>query len=96
MSRHKMTGRIRAQIADMTGLPVDVVGNAPIFQMLSDRELILEGVRNLEHYDEASARIRTDAMSVEISGKRLQIKCLANRNISVSGRIESITLDRTK
>ncbi len=96
MSKHKMTGEISARIAEATGLPVDVLGAAPIFQMLSDREMIVEGVRNLDYYDDSSARIHTGKIGIVISGKRLYIKCLANQNICVSGKIEKIELIRTE
>lgn len=96
MSKHKVTKEIRARIAEATGLPVDVLGSEPFFQMLSDREIIVEGVRNLEYYDDVCVRIRTDKLVIELTGKCLCVKCLANQNISVSGRIENISLIRTE
>lgn len=62
MSKHKVTNEIRARIADKTGLPVDVLGKEAVFQLFSSREMILEGVRRLEYYDECYARIRTGCM----------------------------------
>ena len=94
MSKHKMTNEIRTRIADKTGLPVDVLVQEAVFQLFSDREMILEGVRCLEYYDEGYARILTVCMLIEITGARLVIKCLANQNISVSGQIEHIDLER--
>ena len=94
MSKHKVTNEIRARIADKTVLPVDVLGKEAVFQLFSDREMILEGVRRLEYYDECYARIRTGCMFIEITGAKLVIKCLANQNISVSGQIEHIDLER--
>lgn len=94
MSKHTISKDIGAKLADVTGLPLDVLGSQPIFQMYSDREMIVEGAQNLEYYDECSARIRTGHMCVCVAGRGLVIKCLANRNICVCGCIETIGLER--
>lgn len=93
MSKHTINRRPGAVLADFTGLPLDVIGSHPIFQMYSNREMIVEGAESLEYYDECSARIRTRQNCVCIEGRGLTIKCLANKNISVCGMITCIRME---
>ena len=96
MSKHTISKDLGARLADATGLPLDVLGSQPVFQMYSDREMIVEGVQNLEYYDECLARMRTGTLCVCVYGRGLIIKCLANCNISVCGFIERIELERSR
>lgn len=75
------------------GLPVYAISSAPILQMFSEKELIIEGAECLVYYDETVVKIRTKRMIVTASGRALSIKCLANDNIAVCGIINNINLE---
>ena len=92
MSKHTNVRGIRAAMSDFTGLPIDVLGTKPLFEMYSDREMIIEGAEELEYYDENCVRIRSGNMIIGIHGDNLFIKCLANKNIAVCGKISEIYL----
>ena len=94
MSKHKTVRTIGDRICDFTGLPLDAVAGKPVFQMISNREMIVEDVKSLEYYDDAGAKMRKSEMSVSVTGKNIIIKCLANKNISVCGLITDIHIER--
>lgn len=94
MRKHSLSKALGERLADSSGLPLDLLTQAPLLQLLSDRELIVEGAKHLERYECDFVRIRTQRMYVCIQGHELSLKCLANQNISVCGRIEEIHLER--
>ncbi len=95
MSKHN-NRTISSSISEITGLPLEILGKAPIFQLFSDRELIIEGAKNIEYYDELCVKVMTDKIHVTVNGERLVIKCLANKNLSVCGDISMIQLERIR
>ncbi len=76
-----------------TGLPMCALNGAPILQMFSEKEVIIEGAECLVYYDETVVKIRTKKLLVTTSGRGLSIKCLANDNIAVCGMINNINLE---
>ncbi len=96
MSKHTNNRGLRATLSDLTSLPLEAVGRAPLFQMFSDREMIIEGAEILEYYDDSLAKIRSGGMSISVGGTNLIIKCLANKNIAVSGRINNIEIENVR
>lgn len=93
MSKHN-NRNIVTNLSRATGLPLDLLGNGPLMHLYRDNELIVEGTKNLEHYDECCVRIRLDKSTVTVNGNGLCIRCLANNNLCVYGEIYSIALDR--
>ncbi len=75
-------------------LPVVAITEGAVFQMLSDREILIEGVRHLDYYSENNVRIRTKHMYIRIYGRGLQLKCLAGGNMAVCGLLERLELER--
>ncbi len=94
MRKHTERIDFKNKVSNISGLPLDVLGRQPVFQMCSDREIIIEGAENLEYYDECTTRIRTCRNITTVNGKNLSIKCLANKNIAVCGVIDRIELER--
>ena len=70
-----------------------ISSSTPIFQMISDKELIIEGASTLLYYDDAIVKIKSNFMYITISGYNLSIKCLANENLAVCGKISDIKTD---
>ena len=92
MSKH-ITKKALNNISDKCGFPLDVTVNAPVIQIFSDREIIVEKAKKLEYHDDSISKIKTSDMLVCIYGKKLKIKFLENKNISVSGYLEKITFE---
>lgn len=67
--------------------PVDYV-----FHLYSGKELIIEGAKSIDHYDEDNIKLNLGKMSVNIKGKGLHMKFLANMNLAIIGFVEGIEL----
>ena len=92
MSKNNNRG-ILSNLSEISDLPIDIIAGRPLFHLYSDRELIIENAKNLEYYDENSVRISLDKMTVSVRGKDLCIKFLANFNMTVSGYIETVSIE---
>jgi sporulation protein YqfC len=92
MSKH-ITKKALKNISDKCGFPLDVTIKSPMIQIFSDREIIVENAKKIEYHDENISKIRTSDMLVCICGKKLKIKFLENKNVSVSGYLEKITFE---
>ena len=92
MSKIKNRGII-SKMAEISDLPLDIARGSPLFQMYSDRELLIECVKNIEYYDERRIKIRTCNMFVTIGGNSLNIRFLTNKNMIVSGCVESVSME---
>ena len=95
MSKNKIRG-VGKTIADITGFPICTGGALPVFQMISDRELIIEGVTGIDFYDEACVKTETGKMNICICGCNLVIKFMCNNNIAVCGTISEIQIEHKK
>ena len=92
MSKIKNRGII-SKMAEISELPLDIARGSPLFQLYSDRELLIECVKNIEYYDERRIKIRTCNMFVTIVGNSLNIRFLTNKNMIVSGCEESVSME---
>lgn len=92
MSKIKNRGII-SKMAEISDLPLDIARGSPLFQLYSDRELLIECVKNIEYYDERRIKIRTCNMFVTIGGNSLNIRFLTNKNMIVSGCVESVSME---
>ena len=92
MSKIKNRGII-SKMAEISDLPLDIARGSPLFQLYSDRELLIECVKNIEYYDERRIKIRTCNMFVTIGCNSLNIRFLTNKNMIVSGCVESVSME---
>ena len=80
-------------ISNVSGLPLELLGSNPVFHMYSDNEIIIEGAKNIEHYDEQNVRILINKICLNVYGDNLCIKCLLNGNLSVLGTVAEIKIE---
>lgn len=84
---------IITNLSRLSGLPIDMLSGSPMFHLYSHNELVIEGVRSIEHYDTECVKIKAIKCFISVSGRNLCIKCLADKNLSVCGNIEGITFE---
>ncbi len=76
-----------------TDLPPDFVIGMPVIRMAFNREMFIEDVGFLEHYDRESIKLYQKKLCISIFGKELEIKFLADNNIRIVGTITSINFE---
>ena len=95
MSKHNNRNASLKRICN-SELAINTLCSKPLLHLYSDKELIIEGVNDLDYYDEECVRIAFEKKTMSIKGKHLCIKCLANMNLSVSGIIENVSFEHLK
>ena len=60
------------------------------FEINSNKEVIIEGCKNILQYDENIVRISVKGMAVSFLGRNLEIKCLTTDSLIVQGFITSV------
>lgn len=52
--------------------------------------MVIEGYRGILEYDDNLLRIRVKGMSLSVWGSNLQLKCMNDENVIITGRLAQI------
>ncbi len=77
----------------MSGLPLDAVTDCPYIKMCSNREITIEDAGKLLHYEKELVKVSQHKKNIVVEGEKLDIVCLANKDIRVCGIIEKISFE---
>ena len=75
-------------------IPEEVYTNVPKITITGFSESILENYKGILEYEEFFASISTHIGIVNINGYNLNLEKMTNDDIKITGKIESIELDR--
>lgn len=75
-------------------IPQEVCTNTPKFTIVGFEELIIENHKGILEYEEFLVRINTHMGIVNINGFNLNLETMTNDDIRVTGKIDSIDLER--
>ena len=75
-------------------IPEEVYTNVPKITITGFSEIILENYKGILEYEEFFASISTHIVIVNINGYNLNLEKMTNDDIKITGKIESIELDR--
>ena len=75
-------------------IPEEVYTNVPKITMTGFSEIILENYKGILEYEEFFSSISTHIGIVNINGYNLNLEKMTNDDIKITGKIESIELDR--
>ncbi len=59
-------------------------------EMKSNREVIIEGCKSIEEYDENMVKVKVKKMVISFFGRNLEIKCLTPDSLVIEGFITSV------
>ena len=77
-------------------LPQEVYSNVPKLTITGFNEIILENYKGILEYEEFFASISTYIGIVNINGFNLNLEKMTNDDIKITGKIESIEIERTE
>ena len=80
----------------MLELPQEVYSNTPKLTITGFNEIVLENYKGILEYEEFFASISTHIGIVNINGYNINLEKMTNDDIKITGKIESIELDRTE
>lgn len=77
-------------------LPKEVCSNIPKVIITGFDEIIIENFKGILEYEEFFASISTYIGVVNINGFNLNLEKMTNDDIKITGKIESIDIERTE
>ena len=77
-------------------MPEEVYTDIPRITVIGFNEIILENYKGILEYEEFFASISTYIGIVNINGFNLNLEKMTNDDIKITGKIESIELERTE
>ena len=75
-------------------MPQEVCSNNPKFTVVGFSEMLIENYEGILEYEEFFVRISTNIGIVNINGYNLNLETMTNDDIKVTGKIESIDIER--
>ncbi len=77
-------------------IPEEVYSNIPKVTITGFNEMILENYKGILEYEEFFASISTYIGIININGYNLNLEKMTNDDIKITGKIESVELERTE
>ena len=75
-------------------MPEEVYSNIPKLTVTGFNEIVLENYKGILEYEEFFASISTHIGIVNINGYNINLEKMTNDDIKITGKIESIELER--
>lgn len=77
-------------------IPEEVYSDVPKISLIGFDEMIIENYKGILEYEEFFASISTYIGVVNINGFNLNLEKMTNDDIKITGKIESIDIERTE
>ena len=90
-----MNKKRKNRIDKLLELPKEVYSNIPKMVITGFDEMIIENFKGILEYEEFFIRISTHIGIISINGYSLNLENMTNDDIKVTGKIESIDIERT-
>ncbi len=90
----KNSKRAISKINRMLEMPQEVYSDMPKITITGFNEMIIENFKGILEYEDYYIRINTSLGIVNINGYELNLENMTNNDIKVTGKIESIDIER--
>ena len=87
--------RRKRRINDILEIPKEVYSNIPNFIITGFEDMIIENYKGILEYEDYYIRVNTFIGIVNIHGINLKLDKMTENNIKITGKIESMDLERT-
>ena len=85
----------RNRFNDILEIPKEVYSDIPNFIITGFEDMIIENYKGILEYEDFYVRISTSIGIVNIHGINLKLDKMTEDNIKITGKIESIDIERT-
>ncbi len=89
----KKKNNSRRRIDRWLEMPTEIVSNEPKITLIGFNEMLIENYKGILEYEEIYIRINTHIGIININGFNLNLEQISEDDISVKGKIDSITLE---
>ena len=90
----KRRGSFLQRLTEAVDLQVEPIPNIPLVELAGDRRVLIENHGGVCEYDAQQIRVRLSYGQLCICGAGLELAHMNCENLVISGRIDSITLNR--
>ena len=90
----KNSKRAISKINRMLEMPQEVYSDMPKITITGFNEMIIENFKGILEYEDYYIRVNTSLGIVNINGYELNLENMTNNDIKVTGKIESIDIER--
>lgn len=80
---------------DILEIPKEIYTNIPNFIITGFEDMIIENYKGILEYEDYYVRVNTYIGIVNIHGINLKLEKMTEDNLKITGKIESIELERT-
>ena len=80
---------------DILEIPKEIYSNIPNFIITGFEDMIIENYKGILEYEDYFIRIKTNIGIVNVNGINLRLEKMTGDNIKITGKIESIDIERT-
>ena len=87
---------MKRRIEKILEMPEEIYSNTPKLTITGFNEMVLENYKGILEYEEFYASISTHIGIVNINGYNINLEKMTNDDIKITGKIESIELERTQ
>ena len=87
---------MRRRLDKILEMPEEVYSNTPKLTISGFNEIILENYKGILEYEDFFASISTYIGIVNISGYNLNLEKMTNDDIKITGKIDSVELERVQ
>ena len=87
---------MKRRIEKILEMPEEIYSNTPKLTITGFNEMVLENYKGILEYEEFYASISTYIGIVNINGYNINLEKMTNDDIKITGKIESIELERTQ
>lgn len=83
-----------SRIDKILEMPQEVYSDTPKMTLVGFNEMVIENFKGILEYEDYYIRINTSIGIININGYELKLENMTNDNIKVSGKIESMDVER--
>ena len=85
----------RKRFNDILEIPKEIYTNIPNFIITGFEDMIIENYKGILEYEDYYVRVNTYIGIVNIHGINLRLEKMTEDNIKITGKIETIEIERT-
>ena len=93
--KNKRNTRLSNKVNKILEVPRELAENSPKFTIIGFDEMLIENYKGILEYEEFYIKIKTEIGNININGFNLSLEQVTEDDISVKGKIESISIERT-
>lgn len=83
-----------SRIDRLLEIPQEIYSNVPKITITGFNEMIIENFKGILEYEDYYIRINTSLGIINVNGYELRLENMTNDDIKVTGKIESIEIER--